>query len=680
MRIALSAKNKLGFIDDSIKTPPITDAKFPIWQRCTDMVLSWIWRSVKPTIASSILYCKTVFTAWKDLEDRFSQGNNLQIYQIRQEIVEHRQGQLSVSEYYTTLKDLWDELASYHEPIQCDCEGSKTLAERVEKERVMQFLMGLNDTYSTVRGSILMMNTLPDTRRTHGLILQHERQMDVANRRETLPNTHAMLASRTTAPKGSSNSGNFNSHKPLKCSYCDGDEHLADHCYYIHRFSVSQKWHGKNMTPRNKRPGAAAHHTEFIQATSSTTEATRPTTSIGPMFTTKEYNQLITKLRNGNGNGAPLANAIGIITPYCNMVKYDPHSQLYWIIDSWATDHISRLPPSHNIAATQHDFVGLPNGGKVKIKSIGSIKLSHEVPTHSGARYFLTFVDDSTRFTWVVERKHHHLINIAWALRFQANLPLQFWGESVQTACYLINHIPTPLPSHKSPYELLHGHMPNYSHLRVLGCLCYVTHLLPSSKFDARARLCIFLGYPIGQKGYRVYDLPTHKFFTSRDVYFHESTFPFHTTTPVDIPIVLPILPHDTSPLPSHGPIENDPSYHNEPAPFTLHVPPITPLLDTTNSTPPNPSPIISTIPLEQHATTNLPSSPRKSSRITRPLAHFKDYTAHHAALLGPIVVSSSTSSTRYPLHRYVSYAHLSPAHRAFVYHISQIVEPSTYE
>ena len=37
-----------------------------------------------------------------------------------------------------------------------------------------------------------MMNPLPDTRRVHGLILQHERQMDVASRRDIGMNSHAM--------------------------------------------------------------------------------------------------------------------------------------------------------------------------------------------------------------------------------------------------------------------------------------------------------------------------------------------------------------------------------------------------------------------------------------------------------------------------------------------------------
>ena len=48
----------------------------------------------------------------------------------------------------------------------------------------MQFLMGLNDSFAAVRRSILMMNPLPDTRKNHALVLQQERQADVAVKRE----------------------------------------------------------------------------------------------------------------------------------------------------------------------------------------------------------------------------------------------------------------------------------------------------------------------------------------------------------------------------------------------------------------------------------------------------------------------------------------------------------------
>ena len=127
----------------------------------------------------------------------------------------------------------------------------------------------------------------------------------------------------------------------------------------------------------------------------------------------------------------------------------------------------------------------------------------------------------------VVERKHRHLLDVARALRFQSNLPLSFWGECILTACYIINKLPTPILNYKSPHQVLLGTVPIYSSLRVFGCLCFAKNMNIRHKFDERARPGIFIGYPYGQKGYRIYDIPTRKIYVSSDVIFHEQTFPY---------------------------------------------------------------------------------------------------------------------------------------------------------
>ena len=101
----------------------------------------------------------------------------------------------------------------------------------------------------------------------------------------------------------------------------------------------------------------------------------------------------------------------------------------------------------------------------------------------------------------VVERKHRHLLNVGRALRFQANLPLQFWGESLLTATYLINRLPTPVLNHKSPYELLYGKPPIYTHLRAFGCEAF-SHVPKEkqSKLDNKAVKCVCIDYGIGVK------------------------------------------------------------------------------------------------------------------------------------------------------------------------------------
>jgi len=71
----------------------------------------------------------------------------------------------------------------------------------------------------------------------------------------------------------------------------------------------------------------------------------------------------------------------------------------------------------------------------------------------------------------------------------------------------------------------------NLSHLRVLGCLCYIHYRDKSKdKFAPRSRRCVFSGYPFGKKGWKVMDLASRDVFVSQNVLFEEHIFPFKTT------------------------------------------------------------------------------------------------------------------------------------------------------
>ena len=57
MQLAISVKNKIGFLDGSISKPSLSDQNlYTAWIRNNNMVISWILNSVSKEISSSILY------------------------------------------------------------------------------------------------------------------------------------------------------------------------------------------------------------------------------------------------------------------------------------------------------------------------------------------------------------------------------------------------------------------------------------------------------------------------------------------------------------------------------------------------------------------------------------------------------------------------------------------------
>ncbi|GAA0171355.1 transmembrane signal receptor [Lithospermum erythrorhizon] len=139
-----------------------------------------------------------------------------------------------------------------------------------------------------------------------------------------------------------------------------------------------------------------------------------------------------------------------------------------------------------------------------------------------------------------------HILETARSLIFQSNLPVNFWGDCILTATYLVYRFPLPSLQHETPFECYFHKAPSYDHLRSFGCLCFASAIkVGKSKFDIRANSWIFVIYPFGKKAYKVlFDLTTKTVLYSRDVKFHEHCFPYHNQVlPTNLP--LPTLPHE---------------------------------------------------------------------------------------------------------------------------------------
>lgn len=119
MMIALSVKNKLGFVDGSLSKPESCDDQINSWIRNNNMVIAWILNAVSKEISASVIYSDSAHDIWVDLKERFQQRNGPRIFQLKRELMNLTQGQMSVSVYFTKLKTIWEELSNYR-PV-CSC-------------------------------------------------------------------------------------------------------------------------------------------------------------------------------------------------------------------------------------------------------------------------------------------------------------------------------------------------------------------------------------------------------------------------------------------------------------------------------------------------------------------------------------------------------------------------------
>ncbi|KAH9762165.1 hypothetical protein KPL70_000710 [Citrus sinensis] len=120
----------------------------------------------------------------------------------------------------------------------------------------------------------------------------------------------------------------------------------------------------------------------------------------------------------------------------------------------------------------------------------------------------------------LAERMNRTLIDKTRCLLINSKLPRSLWAEAVSTASYMVNKSPSSAIGFKTPEELWSGRPGKYEHLRVFGCPAYVH--VRQGKLDAIATKGIFVGYPDGVKGYRVWCREANKCLISRDVQFNE--------------------------------------------------------------------------------------------------------------------------------------------------------------
>ncbi|XP_074375255.1 uncharacterized protein LOC141717027 [Apium graveolens] len=217
------------------------------------MVISWILGALSKSIGRSVIYADSAHQIWLELEERYGISNGTQLFGLHKELNELSQGSNNIANYFTKLKMLWDDI-DYLTLIPtctcgCKCGASQKLSKFQQDQRVIQFMMGLNDTCSIMRGSILMRSPLPTVSQAYSLILQEESQREIHSRRHFSADSTSLNAS--TYKHQQSHQSGVSFHKKfagdsrkvtLQCNYCKKPGHSIDKCYKLHGFPPDFKF------------------------------------------------------------------------------------------------------------------------------------------------------------------------------------------------------------------------------------------------------------------------------------------------------------------------------------------------------------------------------------------------------------------------------------------------------
>ncbi|XP_008386434.2 uncharacterized protein [Malus domestica] len=262
MTMALTVKNILGLVDGTIKKSSEDEhEELQQWNRCNNMVKTWLLGSMSKEISSSVINCKDARQMWLDLQERFSHVNIVQLFHIENEIHDYVQGNMTVSTYFTKLKNLWDERDVLCSIPACSCDTKKEIISYVETQKTMKFLMGLNDSYSIVRSNTLLLEPLPTVNKAYFLVLRHERQAEVSSGKHTFQPEAAVFAVKNGGGETEPEDGG------LRCGKCNKINHSTKNCC-AHLKCTFYGWKGHSFEYCHKSKTAA----ETEQSHSSTSK------------------------------------------------------------------------------------------------------------------------------------------------------------------------------------------------------------------------------------------------------------------------------------------------------------------------------------------------------------------------------------------------------------------------
>nr|GEZ19724.1 hypothetical protein [Tanacetum cinerariifolium] len=195
----LFAKNKTDFVDGTLKKPETSTSEYKSWMRCDAMIKGWLTTTMEKDIRDSVEYANTSSEIWL----------------------------------------LWDESHSIISfPCcscnKCTCELGKKITAHLEKQKLYEFLMGLDSDFNVIRTQVLATKPVPTIGTAYHMVAEDERQRAISLENQAVPEPAAFKAFQRR-------DNNFRSSKEKYMAKQEKENKQNDECTFCKKIDHKRK-------------------------------------------------------------------------------------------------------------------------------------------------------------------------------------------------------------------------------------------------------------------------------------------------------------------------------------------------------------------------------------------------------------------------------------------------------
>ncbi|XP_021811716.1 uncharacterized protein LOC110754899 [Prunus avium] len=174
-RITITSRRMASWINGKKPAPSQDSTAYAEWEEDNCLVQSWLLNSITKPVRALFEHGDTAFYIWEAAQKTYTvTQNSSRLFQLRRQSILIGQNGESVKVFYEKLHAIWQEIDCLRpNEFSCSADGARRLKE-IEADRVYDFLGGLDPPYDGVRSRILALSPIPPPLEAYVMVMEED--------------------------------------------------------------------------------------------------------------------------------------------------------------------------------------------------------------------------------------------------------------------------------------------------------------------------------------------------------------------------------------------------------------------------------------------------------------------------------------------------------------------------